>query len=266
MRNSWLKLVESVLRPARPRLEECRDEADRVGRAIADTRARAVASCEARIEAARTAVFAHDDGVVTARMTDLEREWRRLSRADVDGQIMAVWARIAPASWIDRKRWRDDAPNTQLTTAVALAADVDGVQRAERALGNLRTALGHWNVKVGAHVRWRTFEQDFDGIEALLAVPMRAAREAVSARDGHALVFDHAERLESEVQTAVLARLPERTVLAKAIAHAALVDCVYGASALPAGDNPVSPLRALWQTGYVLSELCASSVTVAVPF
>ena len=44
-------------------------------------RARALAAVERRINEARAVVFANDDGVVTKLMTDLEREWRELSRA-----------------------------------------------------------------------------------------------------------------------------------------------------------------------------------------
>jgi ribosomal protein L10 len=44
-------------------------------------RALALAEIERRINEARAVVFANDDGVVTKLMTDLEREWRELSRA-----------------------------------------------------------------------------------------------------------------------------------------------------------------------------------------
>jgi SAM-dependent methyltransferase len=46
-----------------------------------ETRAQAIADCVRRIEDARAAVLATNDGVVTARMTDLEREWLTLVRA-----------------------------------------------------------------------------------------------------------------------------------------------------------------------------------------
>ncbi len=39
----------------------------------------ALADCERRINEARAAIFAKDDGVVTKAMTDLEREWLTLS-------------------------------------------------------------------------------------------------------------------------------------------------------------------------------------------
>lgn len=45
-------------------------------------RARTLADVERRINEARAAVFAKDDGVVGKLMTDLEREWRELSRLE----------------------------------------------------------------------------------------------------------------------------------------------------------------------------------------
>ena len=186
MREAWLRVVDSLLRPARPRLAECRAEAERMAQAFASERARAVADCERRIEALRAEVFAAKNGVVTASMTALEREWRRLSRGDRDGELMDIWARIAPRSWVDRKRWRD-AP--QLETAVLLAADPEGVEQAEDAIG-------------GARVRWRPLGEDFEGMPELVG--------------GHLL--------DETVQAAVLARFPERPHLARAVALAARVD------------------------------------------
>ncbi len=49
----------------------------------AEERDRAMADCERRINEARAIVLAKNDGVVTAHMTDLEREWLTLARADV---------------------------------------------------------------------------------------------------------------------------------------------------------------------------------------
>src|SRR5688500_1122447 len=102
--DSWQKVIDSVLRPARPELERCfaaRAEYLVARQLHASERARAMKDCELRIEQARTMVFAANDGVVTARMTDLEREWRRLSRPDPDAKMMDLWAQIAPPSWID---------------------------------------------------------------------------------------------------------------------------------------------------------------------
>jgi hypothetical protein len=125
MRDSWLRLIDGVLRPARPRLEGCLRERERhleTRRSFEEARARAIAQCEARIEAARAQVLAANDGVVTSRMTELEREWRRLSRPDPDAGLMDLWARVAPPAWIDRKRWRDAAAASRLERDVHEAA------------------------------------------------------------------------------------------------------------------------------------------------
>jgi len=60
----WLEMYEGPVRPPPRRA------VDR----------RLVKDCERRIHHARAAVFAADDGVVPTHMTDLEREWRTLSR------------------------------------------------------------------------------------------------------------------------------------------------------------------------------------------
>ena len=88
MRDSWLGLVDAMFCPERPHLERCLRERDHhlaARRLVDEERARAIARCEARIEEARADVFAANDGVVTARMTDLEREWRMLARGDTPG-------------------------------------------------------------------------------------------------------------------------------------------------------------------------------------
>lgn len=77
----WLEMYEGPESPARPSLQRRASERERHldGRWLAEKRAHAIADCERRINDARTVVFATNDGVVTARMTDLEREWRTLS-------------------------------------------------------------------------------------------------------------------------------------------------------------------------------------------
>jgi hypothetical protein len=57
-------------------------------RLSAEERARAIADCERRINDARATVLAKNDGVVTAHMTDLEREWLTLSRPDPAAPLM----------------------------------------------------------------------------------------------------------------------------------------------------------------------------------
>jgi hypothetical protein len=267
MRNPWLQMLDCVLRPARPEIERCLDERARhvaARRQFAEQRARALANCERRIQEARTLVFAADDGVVPSHMTALEREWRLLARRDPDEGLMDLWARIAPASAIDRKRWRDSEPGAQLDAAVALGADAQNVEVAEQAIGALRRALAVYGTPIGGRIRWAWCERDTECVVGLLAEPLRAACAACPA-DHRAIVLERAQRLELSVHEAALARFPARPCLARDLAHAAFVDFVWRAAALGEATNPVTALCALWQTGYVLSEVTASSVTVEIP-
>jgi hypothetical protein len=271
VRELWLNLVDSVLRPARPHLERCVRERERhlaERRHHAEVRAEALASCERRVEIARAEVFAANDGVVTSRMTDLEREWRMLRRSDPDAGLMDLWARVAPVSWIDRKRWRDSHPDARLEAAIALTADVEGVEAAESAIDSLRAACAAWGVQVGSRIQWRPFDRDSEHAAELLAEPLRSAREALSARDVEhveRVVLERAHDLERDVYEAARARFPERALLARDLAHVAFVDCVWRAASLSARPNPVTSLCDLWKTGYVLSAIDASGVTIEIP-
>jgi hypothetical protein len=268
MRETWLKLVAGVLRPARSRLDACREGHARhleARRPIDDARAEALASCVSRIEALRAEAFAANDGVVTWRMTELEREWRRLSRVDRDGEAMDLWARIAPPAWIDRKRFRDCEGLTPIEAAMALASDVEGVEAAEAAALALRHRLAPWGTSIGARVRWRASADDFGGTAALLAAPLEAALSALSARDGGAFALAHARAIERDVLEAAAARFPDRPVLARALADAAFVDAAWRASSLPVDASPVRPLFDLWSTGYVLASVDARGTTILLP-
>jgi hypothetical protein len=267
VRDSWLELVDCVLRPARPDLDRCLRERERHlahRQVIAEERTRALARCMAEIETARSAVFAAADGFVPSRMTELEREWRRLSRRDLDGETMELWARVAPASWIDRKRWRDSEPGRHVDAAIALAADVEGIEAAEAAIASLRVALAPWGVSIGPRARWRSCDDDFAETASLLAEPLVAAREALLARGAGTLVIERARGLEHDVHDAARVRLADRPVLAAALAHAAFVDALWRAASLGDRPNPVTSLRALWKTGYVLSAVGTSGVTLAI--
>ena len=267
MGDSWLELVDSVLRPSRPQLSRCvreREPCLAARKLLAEARTKKLAMCEARIEGARAAVFAADDGVVTTRMTDLEREWRLLSRMDPDAGLMDLWAGIAPASWLDRKRWRDSPAGERLDAALALAADPEGVEAAEAAVASLRVALAAWGRPLGARIRWRFFERDADCVAELLAEPLRAALEVVAARHGAEVVVERGRRLEHEVHEAARARLPERAGLTRVLAHAAFVEHMWRAASLDR-PNPVTPLRALWKTGYVIASTTDSDVTLELP-
>ena len=266
MRDPWLELVDGMLRPARPRLEQCLREAERrrvTGQLVSEERARALSACQARIEQARADVFAADDGIVPAHMTDLEREWRTLLRCDPDRGLMELWACIAPSSWIDRKRWRDSAGSARLDAAVALAADVDGVEAAEAAVAALRVALAAWGTTLSPVVRWRAFEADTDCVTALLAQPLQAARAAASEHSARRI--EYAARIESTVREAASARFPDRPRLAHSLAHAASVDYWFHVASLCDRPNPVTPLRELWKTGYTVSALEPSAITLEIP-
>jgi hypothetical protein len=230
-----------------------------------EERSRAIAGCERRIEAARAAVFSANDGIVSARMTALEREWRMLSRPDPERGLMDLWARIAPASWIDRKRWRDTPAAARVDAAVALAADVDGVEAAESAVGSLRVSLAAWGAPIGTRVVWRCAEHDATITRSLLAEPLRQASDVVSTTDAARVVFSRADRLARDVEAAILERLPARPQLARDVAHAALVDYVLGAASLPDRPSPIPALSALWRTGYTLAAVDASAVTLELP-
>ncbi len=267
MRDSWVDLVGTVLRPSRPQLERCvrrRDDHLAARRLVAEERARAIARCERRIESARSAVFAANDGVITLRMTELEREWRMLSRRDPDGAVMELWAQISPVSWIDRKRWRDVEPAGWVDVATALAADVEGVEAAESAVGALRAAMAEWGMPIGPRIRWRSFERDASVVPELLAEPLREARAVVSASDAAPVIFERAQTLSRAVEDAARERFPERPELERALGHAARVDYVVRAASL-AASNPVTALCALWTTGYGLAAIDASGVTLEIP-
>lgn len=231
----------------------------------AEQRLRARQRCEADIESARAAVFAAEDGVVSSRMTELEREWRRLSRTDRDGGLMDLWAKIAPPSWIDRKRWRDSPSESQLDVAVALAADADGIDAAEHAVGALRGALAAWGMPVGARVRWRPFADDAEPVTSLLAAPLHAARESLAALGVEAIVVERAQQVERRVLEAAASRFPERPLMSQGLAHAAFVDGVWRAAPPNGRANPVAALSALWMTGYVLAAVDATGVTLELP-
>lgn len=268
MRDTWLGLVDYVLRPARPHLTRCLHERERHlrERHLADAeRRRAIADCEHRIEMARARVFAANDGVVASEMTNLEREWRRLSRVDPEAGLMDLWARIAPPSWIDRKRWRDSSAAAQVDSAVALAADVEGVEAAEAAIDSLRTVLVPWGIEIGPRTRWRSRSSDAEPVTVLLAEPLATATGALSEPSALRVVCERAARLETDVFRAALARFPDRRMLACGLAHAAYTDFVWQAAPLHDRPNPVAPLRALWATGYVLSDVDASAVTLELP-
>lgn len=272
MHDSWLRLVDRVLRPERPGLERCLREGERhraAGQVISERRTRALNDCRHRIEAARALVFEADDGLIPAGMTELERQWRALDRVDPDGGLMDLWARIAPRTWIDRKRWRDSDDAGRLDAALALAADTAGVEAAEAAVQALGAALAAWGTPLGVAIRWRSFDDraavETDCVTELLARPLETAREVLARRSAGSVLLERASDLARAVNEAAAARFPARPLLCQAIAHAACVDFSLRAAGFGDLPNPVTELCALWQTGYVLLARDAASVTLEIP-
>jgi hypothetical protein len=237
MSDVWLDLTGILLRPARPRLARCMAERERhvaERKRVADERLRAISACERRIELARAAVFAASDGVVGAKMTDLEREWRSLAKVDPDGGVMDLWARIAPPEWHDRKLWRDGPAIDRVDLAVALASDVQGIQDAETAVGRLRAAYAKEGFEIEERISWRFFDHD----RALFVTTFR----------------EPPPRIREDVRDAVLARFSDRPLLARDV----------GYLATQKGDA-VEAVRALWRTGYGIQSLDARGVTLEIP-
>jgi hypothetical protein len=257
MRNPWLEILDRILRPARPDLGRCiamRELHLAAWRPFSDGLVRAMTNCEQRINDARAVVFAADDGVVGGRMTLLEREWRTLMRRNSEAGAMDLWARIAPPTWIDRKRWRDSAAPLQLDAMIALASDVAGVEAAERATANVRP---------GASVRWRLLEKDAETATDLLAEPLREATDAI--RPAHRpRITERLRRLERRVHWTARTRFHDRPGLSRDISHAAFVDGMWRvAFGIP---NPrVRALGDLWKTGYAISEMTGAWVTLEIP-
>ena len=265
MQSRWLQIVERLLRPERPSRARCLEARDGflAARRVADeARTHALAACEERINAGRRAVFAANDGFVPASMTDLEREWRRLSRRDADEGLMDLWARVTPTTWHDRKRWRSGKAGTRADLAVALASDVAGVEAAEQAAAAFREALVAWGISAGSRVAFRFLEGDADATSAVLAAPLAAARESIAMRCG---AFDGPAELEREVHVVAAARLPERPLLAASVAHAALVGGLLADAGPLAGPDPIAPLCRLWLTGYVPGAIDASGIMLELP-
>lgn len=264
---AWLETVGRVLRPARPRLARCLEARDghlAAQRAAEETKATARRRCEARIEEARARVFEAEDGVVGASMTELEREWRRLTRRDPDRGLMDLWAGMAPRSWLDRKRWRDAPPARQLDVAVALASAADDVEAAEEAALALRAGLARLGQEVGARIAWRPFEDaEHATMTGLLVTARRYAAGQLDTRAAARL--DAAADVHERVLAAAGAHLAEDALLAVDLAHTAYVEALWTAAELAREVSPAAALRRLLATGHVLVAADARAITLGVP-
>lgn len=270
----WFLLVDSMLRPARPHLPRCLRDRERhlVDRREAQERAtRAIQDCERQIVALREEVFAANDGFVGARMTDLERTWRRLSRVDPDAGLMDLWSRMAPPTWIDRKPWRGNAGEAALDTAVLLAADVDGAEAAERAARELfgaRPIL--WRLLPEPHAdepHAGGLLEHADYTHSLLDAQEHAALEALATCEMKPGILARARRIEHDVEARAGHALTAEPALAKSVGRAAFADALCGAARSLGADvpNPSAHLYSLWATGYVIADVAESAVTLGIP-
>jgi SAM-dependent methyltransferase len=78
----WLEMYEAQGLGARSQAGRAQEREPGAPERCAESLPHAIADCERRIDAVRRAALARNDGVVTARMTDLEREWLKLSRRE----------------------------------------------------------------------------------------------------------------------------------------------------------------------------------------
>lgn len=253
-RDRWFEVVDALFQPRRPDLARCIAERDaHVARrqAFAEARTKEIQENIARIERARAAVFEAKDGVVPAEMTRLEREWKALSRRDPDEALMDLWARLVPRAWHDKKVWRD-GKGVRIDVAVGVAADLEGVERAEAAATAFAQACTAWGTPIGTDVRFAAFAEDARPVTKLL-VPLLSVDREMARR---------VRALERALQEKVRLRFPHRAGLARDIAIAAAFDTATASDRRP---NPARALRDLWRTGYGLVAADPTSVTVEIP-
>jgi hypothetical protein len=114
-------------------------------------------------------------------------------------------------------------------------------------------------------VLWRRTDVDFDDLPKLLAESLRTALDGLSTHRAPTVVLERAHRLERDVGMHAAERWPDRPVLSRALAHAAFVDAIWNVASPADRPSPITSLRALWATGYVLSAVDASAVTLQIP-
>lgn len=265
--DEWDRILDGVLRPARPERARCLRALDEYQAARDDhmtTRSRALAEIEARIGDARERALAADDGVVTSEMTRLERAWREASRATPSTRdLERLWARVAPARWLDAPR-RVAGP---AEAVVALCSDPDGVETAEGAVASLRGALRGFQVEIGPRIEWWVATELTFAVraEALLAGPAAAlARVATHAATQHA----HRRRREVRERLRVPAVSTRNSSIARELGFLAFASALWADAAprlpgdLAATTDPFGPALAIWGLGYVLTGADASGVVL----
>jgi hypothetical protein len=260
MNAAWNGLLAALLRPARPLLAQCRARAEEhanTDRHARELHAQALADCRARIELARSSVFEAGDGVVDARMTALEREWLALARAE-----------------------RPNGRGERALLAQALASDPEGIVRAESCARHFASTLSAWGLEVGATMTWLIADEPVIGAraraDALLDVPLRALTAAIAPTYGAEGVGARAQRLERELLDAA----SDSPIVAD-VALVARVDffwraCAIDGRCVPAGypnagrkfdelESPAAALLDLWRTGYVLTAIDSTGMTLGAP-
>ena len=287
MDTSWTQLAKALLSPARPRLPQCRARAEALAAResrLTERRTRALAECRDRIEAARASVFETGNGVVGADMTALEREWLQLARPRSPAETTReLWLEMAPRRWADTLRWQQAGDrHLDVETAITLACDPDGVERAEQHARELAAALAAWNVDVGEHTSWRVAAQPEPAprLAELLAAPLAALDDVVASTYGATSLVARADRIAADVRGAVTGTplVDRHPTLAADVALVARIDflwraCVTEARVVPSGlapagrpfaalVNPAAALLALWSTGYVVCAAGPEGITL----
>lgn len=277
----WTELADGILRPTRPWLARTRARAEAHlarERRAAERRAEALAACRARIEDERSRVFEAGNGVVNARMTTLEREWRSLAHEPHSprARALALWNELAPPRWADRLRGANDA-EWNVEHAIALASDPEGVERAEACARTLAQALAPWGLTVGTAVHWRVASDlHADPIGSWLEAPRAAATDALANVYGGAALLARARAVGETVRAGA-----DRATIGAEVGAVAALDvlwrtCSVEAKLVPAGHlpaglgfdalpSPTAALLALWQTGYVPCAADVDGFTLGAP-
>lgn len=240
----------------------------------AEARVRRRRDCERRIEEARAEVFALGDGVVGARMTALEREWRAFAKSDRadEGPLRDLWAAIAPPAWVDEPRYRESAAEVRAAAAVVLASDPEGVARAESAARVIAAALRAEGMAVGPRVSWRVerMPRIVTPNRALFAGARARVIATLRATDAWAVVSRRAIEQRRHVARRLrdVSRRTSGQPLATEVGYAAFVDALFAGAAalgLSAAASPVEPFRTIWRSGYLVAEIGRSGVVLAAP-
>lgn len=253
----WDRIVNGVLRPARPRLDRCVEAHRAYLAAVADRthgHARTLADIENRLSRARERVFAEGSGKVPAEITAIEREWLAAARNPAPArELETLWRQVAPERWLDGARPMPEGAEAVVT----LASDPDGVEAAERAAHDLREALVPWGVTLGTGVHWVVSRELTFALRAeeLFAAPLAACAEAPHeiVQAGHRLRRDLRDRLGAQT-------VPTRnSSIARELGLLAFGASVWETRKEP---SPFAPALAIYTLGYAISAADSTGVTL----